>query len=72
MLFTKTNEKHENITWSQLNHPSLSKRSIVCTRQDLGREHSILQYVTVTLDIYQVCHSVGRGVVLIKHRSESQ
>jgi len=36
------------------------------------RQPSILQYVTVTLDVYQVCYSVGHGVVLIKHRSESQ
>jgi len=34
--------------------------------------HSILQYVTITLDVYQVCQSVGRGVILIKHKSESQ
>jgi len=34
--------KHiKNITWSQPNHPSLSKQSTVCTRQDLRREHSI-------------------------------
>jgi len=42
----------------------------VCNRQDLGREHGILQYVTIMLDVYQVCHSVGRGVVLMKHSSE--
>jgi len=60
------------MTWLQLHHPSLSKRPTVCTKQDLGTEHSILQYVAVTLDVYQVCHSVGRGVVPMKHRSESQ
>jgi len=36
----------------------------------------MLQYVTLTLDVYQVCHCasccVKMGVVLIKHRSESQ
>jgi len=38
---------------TQLNNPSLSKQSTVCTRQNLGTEHSILQYVTVMLDVYQ-------------------
>ena len=63
-MFLTTNIRNtlKNITWSQLNHPSLSKRSTVCTRQDLGREHSILQYVTLKLDVYQVCHYVGRCV----------
>ena len=40
-----------------------------------GMAHSILQYVSLTLEGYQVCHCVGRcvkiGVVLIKHRSKS-
>jgi len=27
----------------------------LCITQDLGREHTILQYVTLTLDVYQVC-----------------
>jgi len=31
-----------------------AKQLTVCTRQDLGREHSILQYVTLTLAVYQV------------------
>ena len=44
----------------------------MCIRQDLGREHSILQFVTLTLDVYKVCHCVDHGVVLIKHMSESQ
>jgi len=39
------NTKHiNNITWSQLNHPSLSKWLTICTRQDPGREQSILEY----------------------------
>jgi len=45
MLHVFSPKKHEtqsNITWSELNHPSLSKRSTGCTRQDLEREHSIL------------------------------
>jgi len=42
-FFTKkTRNTVKNITWSELNHPSLSKRSSGSTRQDLGREHSIL------------------------------
>jgi len=47
------------ITWSELNHPSLSKRSTGCTTQDLGREHSILLSVTHMLSINQVCHGVS-------------
>ena len=38
--------------------------------------HRILHYVTLTRDVYEVCHCVGRcvkmGVAPIKHRSESQ
>ena len=52
----------KDIIWSQTIHPSPSKRSSECTRQDLGSEHSILQYVTLTLDVYQVCHCVGHCV----------
>ena len=35
-------------------------------RQDLVREHSTLHYVTLTLDIYQVCDCVG---LCVKNRS---
>jgi len=51
-----------NITWSELNHPSLSKRSTECIRQDLGREHSILLSVTHMLCANQVCHAVSHCV----------
>ena len=34
------------ITWSQLNHPSFAKKSTVCTKQNLGREYSMLPFVT--------------------------
>jgi len=48
----------------------MEKRSTVCTRQDLGREHVILRCVTLTPDDYQVSHGVGRcvktGVVFTK------
>jgi len=71
MLFTKNTKHIKNITWSQLNHPSLSKRSTVCTRQDLGREHSILHMLPSCL-MFTKSVTVGRGVVLIKHGSENQ
>ena len=63
MLFhQKTRNTVKNITWSKLNHPSLSKRSTGCTRQDLGRQHSILLSVTHMLCVSQVCHGVSRCV----------
>jgi len=61
MLFNKkTQNIVKNITWSELNHPSVSKRSTGCTRQDLGREHSILLTGTHMLCINQVCQGVSR------------
>jgi len=39
----------------------VSVKTVVCV-QDLGRECSILQYVTVTLNVYRVCHCVGHRV----------
>jgi len=72
MLFDQKARK----TVTELNHPSLSKRSSGCTRQDLGREHSILLSVTHMLCVSQVCHGVSRcvnmGVVLHQASSESQ
>jgi len=59
---TKTRNTVKNITWSELNHPSLSKRLTGCTRQDLGREHSILLSVTHMLCVSQICHGVSRCV----------
>jgi len=58
----KTLNRVKNITWSELNHPSLSKRSSGSTRQDLGREHGILLSVTHMLCVSQVCHAVSRCV----------
>ena len=59
-FFTKEHERQlKNITLSELNHPSLSKQSTGCTRQDLGREHSILLSVTHVLCVSQVCHGVS-------------
>jgi len=62
-LFTKwTRNAPKNTTWSELNHPSLSKQSTGCTRQDIGREHSILLSVTHMLCVSQVCHGVSHCV----------
>jgi len=75
-FYQKTRNTVKNITWSELNHPSLSKRSTGCTRQDLGREHSILLRVTYMLCVSQGCHAVSRcekmGVVLRQAWSKSQ
>jgi len=60
MRFTK-NTRNKNITQSQLNHPSLLKPSTVCSRQDLGKEHSILLYVTLALNVCQ-CLSLCRSL----------
>ena len=58
----KTGNTVKNIIWSELNNPSLSKRSTGCTKQDLGREHRILLSVTHMLCVSQVCHGVSRCV----------
>jgi len=59
MLFLQKKHKTvQNITRSELNHPSLSKQSTECT-QDVGRKHSILLSVTHMLCVSQVCHSVS-------------
>ena len=58
MLFCQQTHKTQNYHIVTAKSPSLSKWSTVCIIQDLGRKHSILQYVTVTLDVYQVCHGV--------------
>jgi len=57
LSYQKTHETHQNITWLQLNHPSLSKRSTECTSQDLES-----CCVTHMLYVNQVCHCVGRCV----------
>jgi len=61
-FYQETQNIVKNITWSGLNHSSLSKRSTGCTTQDLGREHSILLSVTNMFCINQVCHGVSRCV----------
>jgi len=61
-FFIKNTNTVKNITWLELNHTSLSKRSTECTKQDLGREHSFLLCVTHMLCVSQVCHDVSRCV----------
>ena len=69
MLFhQKTQNTVKNITWSELNHPSLSKQSTGCTTQDLAREHSILLSVTHMLCVSQVCHGHTVSVTVQKVR----
>jgi len=66
----QTQKTPKNITWSQLNHAALSKQLTVCTRQDLGREQSILLYVTVPLDVshYQsLCKQEGQHPLTGQH-----
>jgi len=59
MVIYRKHMKHINsITLSQRYHFSLSMSSIVYTRDDLGREHSILQLLALTCDVCQVCHCV--------------
>jgi len=76
LFHQKTRNTVKNITWLELNHPSLSKRSTGCTRQDLGMEHSILLSVTHMLCVSQVYHCVSRcvkmGVVPYQAWSKSQ
>jgi len=63
MLFHQnTRNTVKNITWSELNHTSLSKPSSGSTRQDLGREHSIMLTVTHMLCVSQVWQAVSRCV----------
>jgi len=60
MLFhQKTQNTVKNITWSELNHLSLSEQSTGCTKQDPGREHSITLCVTHILCVRQFCHGVS-------------
>ena len=59
---TKISYKITNYQPHTAKPPSVSKWWTLCTRQHLGREHSILQYLTVTLDIYQICPDVGHCV----------
>jgi len=57
MLFSQQTPVH---SWITLH---CQKRSTVCNGQDLeGSTASILQYVTLTLDVCQVCHRVSRCV----------
>ena len=68
-----TDTKHIHIiTWLQMNRPSYSQESTVCTKQDLEREWYAWMMVRATqfnatgcyhtFIVYQVCHDVGRCV----------
>jgi len=73
MLFhQKTRNTVKNITWSELNHPSLSKRSTVCTGQDLGREHGILLSVTQMFCVKPRSHCHDCGTDCPRRRRFSQ
>jgi len=54
----KKHKTHSSISWLQLNHPSLSKQSTGCTRQDLG---SCCLLPTCSY-VNEVCRSVSRHV----------
>ena len=77
MLFhQKTRNTVKNITWSEMNHPSLSKQSTGCTRQDLGRSIAsccLLPTCSVLAKSVTVSVSVSKvGVVLHQAWSKSQ
>jgi len=73
MIFhQKTRNTVKNITWSELNHPSLSKRSTVCTGQDLGREHGILLSVTQMFCVKPRSHCHDCGTDCPRRRRFSQ
>jgi len=50
-FYEKHTKRIKNITRSQMIQHSLSNWSTVCTRQNLGRQRSILQYVTCMLPL---------------------
>jgi len=62
MLFDqKTQNTVKNITWSELNHPSLSQRLTGCTRQDLGRSIAsccVLPTCSVVTKSVSLCQSL--------------
>jgi len=59
-FFTKKHETQLKISPGlELNHPSLSKQSTGCTRQDLGREHSVMLSATHMICVSQVRHGIS-------------
>jgi len=77
MLFTINTRNTLKISPGHINHLSLSKRSTGFTRQDLGREYiasysMLLSRLTFTKSVIVTVAVSKIGVVLIKHRSESQ
>jgi len=75
MLFAK-NAKHHKILPVLVTVIHFKAIDYVHQTGPIGMAHNILQYVSLTLEGYQVCHCVSRcvkiGVVLIKHRSKSK
>jgi len=75
-FYQNTRNTLKNITRSQLNHPSLLKWSTICTSHDL--DGSTASYIMVpsrlmfTKSVTVSLAVSNMGVVLIKHRSESQ
>jgi len=61
--FASRHRKHiHTITCLQLNRPSFSQESAVCTKQDLESEYSMLPVCNHTFIVYQVCYGVDRCV----------
>jgi len=46
MLFCQQTQNIHIIPWSELNHTSFAQESALCTKQNLGREYSMLPFVT--------------------------
>jgi len=57
----ETHLKYHVVTADWAEPPFTVKVINYITRQDLGREYSILHYITLTLDVYQVCHCVSQS-----------
>jgi len=62
------------ITWSQLNHPSFAQESALYTKQNLGRENSMLPSVTThspfSKSVMMLVAVSKLGVVLCRAWSE--
>ena len=57
--FDNRHTKHIHIiTWSQMNHPSFSQESTICTKHDLWKEYIFCKFCYHTFIVYQVCRDV--------------
>jgi len=71
-LPTDTQKYIHIITWSQLNHPLFLQVSTICTKQNLGKEYSMLPSVTTHSSFTKSMMSVAVsevGVVLCREWS---